>query len=84
MMKTQSGCFGGKAYEPPIDDIREAAKAVDDIIVSDPETVPKEPSQESAPDLGAAKLLGQYVRRVRLLTWAVVAIAVYIVLKEMK
>lgn len=84
MMKTQSGCFGGMGYEPPIDDIREAAKAVDDIIVSDPETVPQEPPQESAPDLGAARLLGQYVRRVRLLTWAVVAIAAYIVLKELK
>lgn len=84
MIKTQSGCFGGMCYEPPIDDIREAAKAVDDIIVSDPETVPQEPPQESAPDLGAARLLGQYVRRVRLLTWVVVAIAAYIVLKELK
>ena len=84
MMKTQSGCFGGKAYEPPIDDIREAAKAVDDIIVSDPETVPKEPSQESAPDLGAAKLLGQYVQLGRAQVGSGLAIAVYIVLKEMK
>lgn len=83
-MITRSGCFGTKAYDPPIDDLREAAQAVDDIIGSDPETVPEEPSQESAPDLGAAQLLGQYVRRVRLLTWAVVAIAAYLVLKELE
>lgn len=83
-MITQSGCFGTKAYNPPIDDLKEAAQALKDIIGSDPETVPSEPAQESAPDMEAAQLLGQYVRRVRLLTWAVVAIAAYLVLNEMK
>jgi hypothetical protein len=83
-MITQSGCFGTKAYNPPIDDLEEAAQAVEEIIGSDHETVPSEPSQESAPDLEAAQLLVQYMRRVRLLTWAVVAIAAYLVLKEMK
>ena len=83
-MITQSGCFGAKAYDPPIDDLKEAAQALKDITGGDPETVPSEPYQESAPDLGAAQLLGQYMRRVRLLTWAVVAIAAYLVLKEVK
>lgn len=83
-MITQSGCFGTKAYNPPIDDLKEAAQALKDIIGSDPETVPSEPAQESAPDMEAAQLLGQYMRRVRLLTWAVVAIAAYLVLNEMK
>ena len=79
-----SGCFGSTKPEGPIDDLDEARSAVNDIIENAPEAAQEEPSQGAAPDLAALQVVGQYVRRVRLLTWAVVAIAVYLVLKEAK
>lgn len=76
----QSGCFG-KTYEPPIDDIQEADAAVTDIMagmtVEDPETC----SPDTSADL-AARLLSMTMRRVRLLTWAVLAVVAYLVIKE--
>lgn len=76
-----SGCFGGTKTAYPIDDIDEAAAAVEEIVeTTDP--VPTEQQTEPAPDLALAQLVGQYARRVRLLTWAVVAIAIMLVLKE--
>lgn len=76
-----SGCFGGTKAAYPIDDINEAAAAVEEIVeTTDP--VPTEQQTEPAPDLALAQLVGQYARRVRLLTWAVVAIAIMLVLKE--
>lgn len=76
-----SGCFGGAKVDYPIDDVDEAAAAVEEIVeTTDP--VPTEQQPGPAPDLALAQLVGQYARRVRLLTWAVVAIAIMIVLKE--
>ena len=76
-----SGCFGGAKTAWPVDDIEEAAAAVEEIVDTDV-TVPTEPQPEQAPDLEMAQLVGQFVRRVRLLTWAVVAMAFLLVLKE--
>lgn len=79
-MITQSGCFGHSATADPIDDINEAAEALGDIMGSS-----GQPSGTAATDAAApamAALIEQYVRRVRLLTWAVVAIAVVLVMKE--
>lgn len=82
-MITQSGCFGNH-YDPPIDDLEEAREAVADIIGSDTVENPAPCVQDPSSALAAAQVIGLTVRRVRLLTWAVVAIAVYIVLKEIK
>ncbi len=79
-----SGCFGSRAKQNPIDDIDEARKAVADIIGSDTVENPAPCVQDPSASLAAAQVIGLTVRRVRLLTWAVVAIAVYLVLKELK
>lgn len=75
-----SGCFGN-AYQPPIDDIREAGAAVADIVagmaVEDTGTRIPDPSSALA-----AKMLCETARRVRLLSWAVMAVVAYLVLKE--
>ena len=80
-MMTQSGCFGSQKLADPIDDIDEARQAVADILDTAAPTV--EQPAEAAPNLALSKLLGQYVRRVQLLTWAVIIIAADLVLKEM-
>ncbi|MBR3711103.1 MAG: hypothetical protein IKM99_09120 [Bacteroidales bacterium] len=76
----QSGCFGN-TYEPPIDDIHEAGAAVTDIMegmtVGNPEPCAPDPSADLA-----ARLLCVTMRRVRLLTWAVLAVVAYLVIKE--
>lgn len=76
-----SGCFGA-ATNNPIDDIREAEAAVTDIVADagTPETPVTEYDLATANAM--AGIVGEYVRRVRLLTYAVVAIALYLVLKE--
>lgn len=79
-----SGCFGTMPDpNETIDDVAEVSATVDDII----ETVPGEASANvgeeymlTVQQLGA--VAGEYVRRVRLLTWAVVAIVAYLILKE--
>ncbi len=87
-MNKNSDIFGFDAqpdildtYEPnPIDTLDEAAAAVDDIldgVTSEPET---DDTQATA-----AFMLAHYAgmeHRVRMLTWAVVLLSVYIVLKE--
>lgn len=82
-MITQSGCFGQSRTPDPIDDIGEAAEALDDIMGSASQQ--QQPATDSAgaamPALAA--LVGQYARHVRLLTWAVALMAVAIVLKEL-
>lgn len=79
-----SGCFGsGKAAEQPmapIDDIDEVEQMVADI-----ETTP---SGASAPASVAgqlptvALLIDEYVRRLRLLTWAVAIMAIVMIMRE--
>ena len=73
-----SGCFSGSTLEYPIDDANEAAAAVEEIVVTDDGEEPTAPG----PNLAMAQLVEQYVRRVRLLTWAVMALAAYVILKE--
>lgn len=80
-MITQSGCFGLSRTPDPIDDINEAAEAMGDIIDSANQQSPMEATGAAMPAL--AVLIGQYVNRVRLLTWAVVIMAVVIVVKEL-
>lgn len=77
-----------KAAEPEhIDDIEEVNEVVGDIADTDPtdSPTPSEVGQEymlTIQQLGA--VASEYARRVRLLTWAVVAIVVYLVLTNAK
>ena len=77
-----SGCFGGMDDVYPIDDIKEVETAVDEIVET--ETPSDTDPQAEAPNLALAQLVGQYVRRVRLLTWAVIVMAAVLVIKELK
>lgn len=79
-MITQSGCFGRSATANPIDDIHEAAEALGDIVVSTAQPSGMAATNAAVPSVTA--LLNQYIRRVRLLTWAVVAIVVVMVMRE--
>lgn len=76
-----SGCFGGaSAY--PVDDVDDVAAAVEEIVET-AQPANEQPVAE-ATDIDMALLVGQYVRRVRLLTWAVVVLAAVIAIKELK
>lgn len=79
-MITNSGCFGGGKTTDPIDDLNEASEAVTDIINS--ADSPATADATAVADM--ANLLGEYAKRLRLLTWAVVAIVVVLVIKEVK
>lgn len=81
-MITQSGCFGTSRTPDPIDDIDEAAEAMVDIVDSANQQNPTENPGAAMPAL--AVLMGQYAKRVRLLTWAVVIMAVVIVWREIE
>lgn len=77
-----SGCFGSMTNDPdPIDDIEEVAVAVDEIENTD---TPQSDTSSQAPSLALAQLVEQYARRVRLLTWAVIAIVVVLVIREVE
>lgn len=76
-MITESGCFGGSGTPlNPIDDANEAAQAVKEIVEN------MQPAEES----GTLDVIGLALvqHRVKMLTWAVVAMAVYLVIKELK
>lgn len=81
-----SGCFGGGIARGPIDDIAEAEIALGDIVDS-ASRQPDEPTaredEGQTTDLMLAQLVEQYARRVRLLTWAVVAIAAYLLINAL-
>lgn len=82
-----SGCFGGPETKAPVGDIDEAMDIVDDIVVDEPAV--EEPAvvadSESVEDFGKAMLvLGEYLKRIRILTWAVVALAVVVIMREVK
>ena len=84
-MISVSGCFGnGEPLYEQLDTAAEAAAVVDEL---------EQLEQSDAATLGEQYLLtvqdftrvaSEYARRIRLLTWAVVAIVVYLVLKEAK
>lgn len=80
-----SGCFGGgePQYEP-IDTVEEASAVVEGLqedipMAADPDVVGQ---QYMLTIQQLANVAGEYARRIRLLTWAVVAIVVYLLLKE--
>ena len=78
-MITQSGCFGKIRPVDLIDDTVEASELVGDIVddVKPVETV----DDVATPTVFTLSLVMQ---RLRMLTWAVVIIAAYLVLKESK
>lgn len=76
-----SGCFSSMADNDPIDNIEEAKEALEGIVSTD---TAEEPTSEEAPSLALAQLVGQYARRVRLLTWAVIAIVVVLIIREVE
>lgn len=79
-MTTQSGCFGtARTADEVIDDLEEVSSVVDDITTKD---TGGDDTASAQAAFDASKIIGQYVRRVRILTWAVVAIAIVLVLKE--
>lgn len=77
-MKSQSGCFGFDLSDP-IDDPREAEQVVDDIVATNEEA--EEAASEIQPML---VVLSEYLKRVRILTWAVVAIVIVMIMREVK
>lgn len=81
-MKTQSGCFGTSRTPDPIDDIGEAAEAMGDIIDSANQQTTTVATDAAMPAMAA--LVAQYINRVRMLTWAVVLMAIVLVAKELK
>ena len=77
-----SGCFGSDCQPEVIDNAAEVSAAVDDIM--DGAACPQ-CDVDDGNQLAASLLLMHYAgmdRRVRLLTYAVVAMAVYILVKE--
>ncbi len=64
-----------------IDDISEVEAAVDDILNS--QSV-EESDGEQAPDATMVLIIREYLHRIRILTWAVVVIAIVLILKESK
>lgn len=84
MITTNSGCFASNRQADQIDDIKEAAEALQDIENSDStETSQGEtPVDAVLPQLAA--VMRQYANRLRVLTWAFIALAVYVFVKEVK
>ena len=78
-MMTQSGCFGRNNAVDPIDDTQEAAQTVEEIV--DGMQPASDQSGVVAPTVFALSMVWQ---RMRMLTWAVALIALYLVLKETK
>ena len=78
-MRTQSGCFGSakQGTADVIDTLEEVSATVDDIVQTDG-------TSATAVACTAATLMASMERRIRLLTWAVAAIALVLVLKEVK
>lgn len=82
-MTGTSGCFGTQPKTETIDNVAEVSEAVD-AIIGTPEASEPDNGPASAPDMAASMLVVQYVRRVRLLTWAVAIIAAILVIKEIE
>ena len=79
---TQSGCFGSPDTNGPIDDLEDVAETVGDIAGGTPGT----PGTVNTSDVEAFEasiaVLAEYLKRVRVLTWAVVALALVVILRE--
>lgn len=76
-----SGCFGGEPQYEQVDTVEEVSAVVDEL-----QEVPVDSNLESVGQeymltiQQLANVAGEYARRIRLLTWAVVAIVIYLVL----
>lgn len=83
-MITQSGCFGGSQIEyEQIDTADEAAAVVDDLQqMEQPAPDAIDPTACAVVQLGVA--CEAMARRLRLLTWAVALLTLYVVAKELK
>ena len=79
---TQSGCFGSPYTNDPIDDLEDVAETVEEIAGGTPDT----PGTVNTADVEAFEasvaVLTEYLKRVRVLTWAVVALALVVILRE--
>lgn len=82
-MTGQSGCFGNSkpTYEQ-IDDAAEAAAAVDAIVADTVDATEPDPTTVATVQL--AVVCETMRQRIRLLTWAIVILAVFVVAREMK
>lgn len=79
-----SGCFGGLEYEQ-LDTVEDASTVVDELEqMETPATDAAVGEQYLLTMQDLARVASEYARRIRLLTWAVVAIVVYLVLMEAK
>ncbi len=75
------GLFGYGKPSGSIDDINEVDAAVTDILGTQTDA---EAGGQQDTDTAAVLILREYVRRVRLLTWAVGIIALVLLLKEVE
>lgn len=80
-----SGCFGS-GYDPEegIDNIKEAAGAIDEIAGDAGEGTEIEDTTAIESYQASMIVLGEYLKRIRILTWAVIALAVVVIMREVK
>ena len=84
MITSNGGYFSRQAFKAANNNLKEASETVESIITSEPapEPTPGPTSTAQADVAGVVAVVGQYARRVRLLTWAVVAMAIVLIMKE--
>jgi len=81
-----SGCFGSAPQYEPIDTVEEASAVVEGLqedipMAADPEVVGQE-YMLTIQQL--ATVAGEYARRIKLITYGLIAVVVYLLLKELK
>ena len=81
-----SGCFGSAPQYEPIDTVDEASAVVEGLqedvpMAADPEVVGQE-YMLTIQQL--ATVAGEYARRIKLITYGLIAVVVYLLLKELK
>lgn len=86
MIATNGGYFSRQAFRnsAAIDDLREASETVESILATDaaPEAATPDGATAAEAQYQFALHYASLERRIRLLTWAVVAVAIVLVLKE--
>lgn len=81
-MITQSGCFTGGTKPEQIDTATEAAAAVE--AIESVTGTPEDPDPMACTVVKMAVCCDAMAMRLRLLTWAVVLLVVYVLAKELK
>lgn len=81
-MISQSGCFGGGDNHAPIGSEAEANAVVDELEIITPDEGSSVGEQYMTTLQDVAVIAREYALRIKLLTWAVVAVVIYLVLKE--